>query len=424
MSPHSPVKWDLEHIRAFLEQQENTEQINYQTIRTVETFFAQLQVDKGLLFLLSGLSPKLQINLLHSVVKDSNQPNRDDWINILKSVQYEFKTSQHYWGILLISALLSIFAVFGLWHTASSQPIGAVTGVMGFAVAIIGVFWWVLVKKAYGSFEPNLFIRLGVLGLQTYSVELHALHQNRLVWPEIEVLAFAVPSSVAVAFAIGTVLVFLIVFGFFLALITIATGGVIAIVILILVDFSKDTDEHLVEAVAKIIASIVDFTFSAARTVGSARTIGSAVAVAVAVAGAIAVVFAFTNSYSYGFIRAVVAAYGIGILGGLGVKTWYQCKDEPDARWRMFFAALALPWFCITPIVLIFAVVGLTSLFTSLAFLPIPPWLSAGLLELFLVGVSSWLWRRGQKLDAMARNPLQGGLIEETLRLKYGRPRT
>ena len=230
-------KWNLEQIDTLLQQQANTFNANQQATSIVDVFFTQSNEDRGWRFLLNGLSPQLQLDLLRSLVTATQVPTRNDWINIFQSVQakYRFETSWHYYRILLIAGLLSLFAVFGIWHTLLLFHVTEAENIaLGFAILIFVVFYQ-------------------------------------------------------------------------------------------------------------------------------------------------------------------VSAKGI------------------DKNW--FYIALSVP------IVLIFAEVGLAFLFAPLAFLPVLPWIFAGLLEIILFGVSFKLWRFGQKREAMARNPLQGGLIEATLRIKYGRPR-
>jgi hypothetical protein len=99
---------------------------------------------------------------------------------------------------------------------------------------------------------------------------------------------------------------------------------------------------------------------------------------------------------------------------------WHRAEREPDNRWLRWLAILALPWFCAAPIVLGFAAVGLHTRLSALALPYGAVWLQALLVEGALVGLGCVLWWRGQWLEARARNPLQGGLIEKMLREKYG----
>lgn len=84
---------------------------------------------------------------------------------------------------------------------------------------------------------------------------------------------------------------------------------------------------------------------------------------------------------------------------------------------------MAFPLFCSAPVVIGFAGIGLAHIFKHYTLLIMSPWLAALLVELLLLGAGCWLWHQGQKREAMARNPWQGGFIEAFLREKYGRPR-
>ena len=378
-----PSTENLEQIDVLLAQREYTPQLNQQARQLVNALLAQSEPDKGWQALLTSLPPRFQLDLFRRLGTATRPPTHHDWLNIFQSVQYEFKTSRHYRGILQIAALLSLLAGFGIWHTASVQPIGAATGVLGFAIVVVSVFWRALAKGVEEPWEPSLFVKLGALGLQTYGVELHQLFQNRLVWSGIKVIFKLFRSKGAVA-----------------------------------------------DAVAFAFAGAFAFAFAGAVAVAFAGAVAGAFAGAgagaVAVAGAVAFAVAGAADFASAvdFAGAFAFAYLIGILAGLGLGSWYRLKAEPAKQWLKFFAVLALPWFCAAPIVLVFAGVGLATLFTPLAaLLSIPPWLAAGLVEFCLVGVSTWLWRWGQNREAMARNPLQGGLIEATLRARYGRPR-
>jgi len=332
-------------------------------------------------------------------------------------VQYEFKTSRHYWGILWIAALLSLISTFGILNTASAQPIGAMTGVLGFSVVVIGVFWWALAKGVEEPWEPSLFIDLGALGLKTYGAKLHQLFQSRLVWSGIGVMSklFGYDTSAANDSGNGSAFAFAFV---------IAATTVLANTFDIA---SNSTLAFTVAAISSTAFAVVGagaFAFLFVDACSFAFVISGTFAATAA--GTAALVFAFFVALvvnGAGFSAIAAAAYGISTLGGLGIAHWYRFKSEPAIQRGVFLAALALPWFCTAPIVLFFAGVGLATLFTPLAILTIPPWLAAGLVEFCLVGVSTWLWRWGQNREAMARNPLQGGLIEATLRARYGRPR-
>jgi hypothetical protein len=343
--------------------------------------------------LVTGLSIKLQLSLILKLIAATHLPTRDNWRNIFQSVKYDFRRSQQYRAILLIAVFLSLFAILGIFYTASIMPPSAITGLLGFAILIIGVFWRALSKGSVEPWEPTLFAKFGVWGLRTYAIELNQLFRNDIVWSGIEVLSklFIITSSLSFADVVAYVIAIAVVMTFVARVASVFVSVDVAIVV----------------------ASAV-FVFVAVASVVSVFVINGFASIAfVAVFVFIAVIFAVAGSgYTVGTV---------GILSGIGLGCWYYFKDEPNQQWWKFFTVLVLPWFCTAPIVLGFAYVAFTFLFGHLMFLPLKPWLCALLLELCLVGLGSYLWRWGQRREAMARNPLQGGLIEATLRAKYGR---
>ena len=418
-----PKRWLTSEVDGLLAEHPTTPEIDKQCLQLLDRALGSIQASPSQWrVLLTGLPPRMQVELLQNSMKSLRIPNSSNWINIFQSVQYKFKTSWHYRSVLLIAALLSLFAGFGIWHTALVQPIGAVTGILGFAVSIIYVFWQAIAKGVEENWEPNLFIKLGVLGLRTYCVELQQLFQKRLVWSGIYVLLkfssagsnsggaiaftfFAVGSAGALLFAgasaFASASASASAFAFAGAF---AGAGAFAVAVAFAGAFAG--------AFAVSGAGALFFAGAGALLFAVAGTLLFAGAFAVAFAGA----FAFADAFAF-------AACGMGFLAGLGLGSWYRFKEEPEDQWPKFLAVLALPWFCTAPIVLGLAGIGLTTLFTPLTFLPIAPWQFAVSLELLLVGFSCGLWWWGQKREAMARNPLQGGLLEATLRAKYGRPR-
>ena len=388
-----PRTWSLTKVEELLAEQAQTPQVEQQCLQILDEILQPVQNSSSLWrILVSGLPPRMQLELFLNTEKSLHKPHPNHWIKIFDLVQYKFKTSYQYGSILLIAASLSLLAGLGVWRAAFGQPNDTMTGVIGFAGVVILVFWGTVSKGVEEPWEPNLFIKLGAFGLQTYGAELTQLSQNHRVWSGIEVIFKILTTQSAVAVAVA------------------GAGGF---------------------AFAFAFAGTVYDGFAFAFAFAGGFAVAFAVAVAVAVAGGFAVAFAGTGTVYDGFAVAFAgtgafagAVYGVAILAGLGIGSWYQLKIEPERQWLKFFAVLALPWFCTAPIVLIFAGIGLAYLFTSLAFLPITPWQCAGLVELLLIGISGWLWWWGQKQEAIARNPLQGGVIETTLRTQYGRPRT
>jgi len=389
----TPKKWSVTKVDELLTERKPTPQIEQQCLQALDEAFGPAQDSSSIWrILLSGLPPQMQLELVQNTLKGLQQANSDHWLNIFRSVKYEFKASPHYRGVLLISALLSLLAGLGLWHTTSVQPTGTMTGVIAFSAVVISMFWWAVAKGVEEPWEPNLFIKLGPLGLQTYSIELHQLLQNRIVWLGIEAIFKLIRSN---GFRAG-VSAFLVTVAVAVAVTSTGTGT-FALALALALAFT---------GTFAVVGAVVGVFAGADAVVGVGAVVG-------AVVGAYAVVGGSGSIGAFDLLgTGANAALGIGILAGVGIGSWYRFKAEPEKQSLKFLAVLALPWFCTAPIVLVFAGVGLSALSTSVLF------------EFFLVGVGSWLWWRGQKREAMARNPFQGGLIEATLRAKYGRPRT
>lgn len=404
----TPKKWPVAQVEELLTATDSTPQIERQCLQILEAALGSDHNASSLWqILFSGLPRRLQLELLQLQVKNLQKPNPNHWINIFQSVQYEFKTSRHYQGVLVIAALLSLLATWGIWQTASAYPVGAVTGVLGFAVVVIGVFWLTLAQGIEESWEPSLFITFGIFGLRTYSVELQQQFQNRLVWLGVKVIYESLSSKIAFVFALG----------FVFALVFVFSG----------VSFVSDTFSGVffIAAISGAFAGAIAVTGEYAVLLAVPRAFVREFAAGITIL--IIIIFLVSARAGIAFaadtFAGVVAAYSVSVLAGLGIGSWYYLTDESEKQWPKFFVVLALPWFCTAPIVLCFAGVGIAALVTPLTFLPLLPWQSAGLLELLLVGGSSWVWWWGQRREAMARNPLQGGLIEKTLRAQYGRPR-
>jgi hypothetical protein len=384
-----------------------TDQLEKQITEIVNTFFTQSDADNGWRYLLNGLQPQLQLELLQRLVIASRSPQKEDWINFFRTVKYKFKTSRHYRAVLLIAALLTLVAGVGLWHMASVQFTGVVIGIVGFVVVVVGVFWITLTTGIEEPWEPSLFIKLGVLGLQTYTFELNRTFQSHIFWVGIEVLSKLIDAGASAVTAAFT------------KTIAAAVAGAIASALAAMLALTISAAGY--SATAGAIAFAIAMAFAGAMAGTSATVARGAATTAITLAIAVIVAGSAVSSNTFSIaLGGASVAYGIGIIAGLGLGSWYRLEDEPESLWRKPMAVLALPWFCTAPIVLYFTWVGLTTLFAPLTFAPLPPWQFAGLLELVLIGMCCWLWRRGQKLEAMARNPLQGGLIEANLRQKYG----
>lgn len=71
-------------------------------------------------YLFSNLPPGMQFDFIYRITKGPS-PNRNDWLNIFKPLQYEFKTGLIYRSILIIAAVITTIALGQVSLTAVSM---------------------------------------------------------------------------------------------------------------------------------------------------------------------------------------------------------------------------------------------------------------------------------------------------------------
>jgi hypothetical protein len=290
-----------------------------------------------------------------------------------------------------------VVAILGTFLVFVAQAENWIGGLSAFSSSVILFFWLALRRGIEYPWEPNILINLGFLGPITFGQKLRQLLRTRLVGPEIKYLFEAIEkNSYAVCFAIALA-------GFF--------AGAFAVFVSGNTDFSGAFAVILASAVAFAGASAVAFAGAVTSDTDFSVIIASAVAFAFAVAFAVFVPF------------AIPFAVVIAVTAGIGLGLWYRFKAKPEKHWFSFVAVLAFPWFCWLPITLIFATRGFHFLLIlSNQYSPLnsstwlTSWHQTALIELLLAGAGSLLWWRGHHLDQIARNPLQGGVVEQALR--------
>ena len=89
---------------------------------------------------------------------------------------------------------------------------------------------------------------------------------------------------------------------------------------------------------------------------------------------------------------------------GYGLGIWVREQSKQLIRFKVM-AVFAFPFFCWLPITLAF-----TTLFVARVLPTQPPlsWMIAILIDLFVLGLVTILWKRGQYLERKAQNPLHG----------------
>ena len=331
-------------------------------IEFVDRVLSKITPNQRWLYLFNSLTPELKFALLFRLI-NYRRPTRNDWRNLFKKIEYEFKKGREYLIVITVVFLLSLASVFEIFAIMYSQLESWVNGLMAITIAIVLSFLIVLWREIIAEedkSEPTLLMQLGLLGPLTFCQEWYRLFRKNLVWEGVTALYEATGVVVDVA-----LVVVMVVCATFLLMSVVA--------IFLAAPLNLDT-----------------VVFLAFRSVFLWAGV-TAVAGVMAVAGIMAETGAETG--------AVVAA-AVGAIGsGLGI--WYQAKEKTDLGWVRFLSILAFPWFCWFPIVF-----GFTSfaLYHRLSW----EWQSISLFWLVIFGFCTVLWVRGKELEEKARNPLRG----------------
>lgn len=335
--------------------------------------------------LLSGLSLELQFDLLKSIIF-YHSPSKSNWRNIFYQSTYEFKTGWEYRCILLIAITFSIIAALGISFLALQQTKSPWTGFLSFAFIVILTFWISITKNPQRLFDPHEFYYSGFSGLKIYLTMLRYPFLNDKVWREVRLFYNAVNSKQAVIIAFVSSSIFA-------AIATVANIVVFNSAIIFIVAVTSIT--ALSGAIVTFISGVAPK--ANADTIAGNDAITRAFFVIVIGTGAIATAGIATSI-------AASAAIGLGI--------WYRFQKNPPDKYQQiikFLTIFAFPWFCWFPIVVVFA-----SLFVHNAFSL--TWLSIALIGVFILGICKLLWWNGRRIEAIAINPLRGGVLLEELK--------
>lgn len=325
------------------------------------------------LYLFNSLTPELQFTLLSRLI-DYRRPTRNDWRNLFKKIEYEFKKGGEYLIVLTVVFLLSLGSVIEIFAIMYSQPKSWVNGLMAITIAVVLSFLIVLWREIIteeDKSEPTLLMQLGLLGPWTFCREWYRLLRKNLVWAGVTALYEATGVVVDVALVVALVVVAAVVVALVVALVVyVAFVAIYVVAIFLAVPLNRET--------------VVFLYFRSVFWAGVGAVAGTW---AVAGVGAVAVTV------------VVTLAVDMAIVFGLGI--WYLAKEKTYSRWVRFLSILAFPWFCWFPIVF-----GFTSfaLYHRLSW----EWQSISLFWLVIFGFCTVLWVRGKKLEEKARNPLRG----------------
>ena len=166
--------------------------------------------------LLRGQTPTLQFDLLRRL-SNYRLPAIDDWRNVFRPVDYDFRKGWHYRVILSVATVFSVVALAEMIYPIYASPqswtggfkLMAIFAVVHFLVFLCN-FRLDLTKKDNGTFkktvasafipeegffalEPDLFLSVGLLGTMTFFTEWRSLLRKNFIDSEVTALTKALP---------------------------------------------------------------------------------------------------------------------------------------------------------------------------------------------------------------------------------------
>ncbi|KAM3101979.1 NACHT domain-containing protein [Phormidesmis sp. 146-12] len=212
---------------ALLEQQTITPDIEHLIRQEVNNLLGVQQSLFRWAFLLSGLPPKLQLDLLNRLI-NGRKPDKGDWSRLFRRMTYRFKTGWHYRVILGCAFLLSAVALIQMFYLPFQSPQAWTSWLFGLNSLVIVCFWVFLQQGIEDRFAPDLFMNFGLFGVVTFLVELRRLYAQRLVWAGIEILFETITNRKTAAITVAGIITITlnITAGFIGAIIIIVSVGV------------------------------------------------------------------------------------------------------------------------------------------------------------------------------------------------------
>ncbi len=183
-------------------------------IEFVDRVLSEITPNQRWLYLFKSLTPELQFALLSRLI-NCRRPTRNDWHNLFKKIEYQFKKSREYLIVLTVVFLLSLASVIEIFAIMYSQPKSWVNGLMAITIAVVLYFLIVLWQEFKAKeekselSEPTLLMQLGLLGPWTFCQEWYRQLRKNLLWAGVTEYELAdVNAAVAVVVAVvGTVFV-------------------------------------------------------------------------------------------------------------------------------------------------------------------------------------------------------------------------
>lgn len=382
-----------ESAEALLEQTEQTPQLEQACLQATHQLLAkQPEVDQQWKQLIATLPPRVELDFLSRLIT-YHQPNRNHWSSLFEVVDYNLKSSWHYSGVLLISSGLSAIAIMQMAAIAITQPENILIMNLLSSISIITLTFWITIW--YGveeTLEPSFFWEIGPLGLTTFLRQITQILHKNPIWPGMTALYQTLTERNY--FSNSPISALSIIGGAAMVMIS----GLVAV-------FGK-----------VIIIIIIAFAATGATAVTSA--------VAVTVNSAITGVMVFATlcviiGALIGNIAVIAVAVATGVCLGVTLASWHQLKSTPEKKWLKILSLFAFPWFCWLPIVTTLSTWALYDLLSQVSSLSsIPIWQQTAVVVAAVTGLWAALWRRGQWLDARARNPFHGGALGAALGVK------
>ncbi len=390
-----PNEINLTQLSSFKNELESVSLENLDNkIEFVDRVLSKITPKQRWLYLFNSLTPELQFALLSRLI-NCRRPTRNDWRNLFKKIEYQFKKSREYLGVLTVVFLLSLGSVIEIFAIMYSQPKSWVNGLMAITIAVVLYFLIVLWQEFKAKeekselSEPTLLMQLGLLGSWTFCQEWYRLLRKNLVWEGITALfddpvraragAVVVTNVAMVVMGVAVVIAGAVDWATAVGWVWVVAVLGMGNILLVIGDWDHDWDQY----------QYSDWHWDRYWERVWITMLGTAV-----LAMAVALEWA-------GVAMAVAGAVAGVIVFGLGI--WYLAKEKTDLGWVRFLSILAFPWFCWLPIVF-----GFTSfaLYHRLSW----EWQSISLFWLVIFGFCTVLWVRGKKLEEKARNPLRGVL--------------
>lgn len=409
-------KWDKKTAKSLLDKPDKTPDWLHKAKTLIQTIDTTDKLDFRWKILLKCLPIQVQLEIINFLHNKTDKPNTNSWKNMFKRVEYDFEYSLHYRLSLLLMALLSVFSLIQIFILMSKNLNQWWTGFLSIGVHIILIFWLSLFSHNHQYKQSNYFHELGFGGLISFGIFFYRWFFRRMSWNE-SISLFNAASIVCVCSILMSLLCFLI--GSITLAFTSSWSSIWHVILIISLTGSIPIVSVIIPAaVGIIIAAITRFiasgfdvfkSFATLAVVWLIVVIGALVWVWVwpslidGVATILKVIPSITDSTKVGVF--------VGALAGFGLIFW-NAENELTKSLRMF-SVFSLPWFCSIPIVLIFSTIGFFNLFEQQLKMP---GLYGLILQGFLLCCYVFSWNYGQYLHSYAKNPFQGGAIEDLLR--------